>query len=803
MALQLFKEMLDGKYDGVTPPTNLPTGWISGGQNVRKVSTRGGWKPRKGFVLHNTTALAGSTAIQSLHQYTHPRNGDAHFLAQCNSSLYDATNDPPDTGTTFGSSVYAAASATSGFSDVVGEHWYYADGGSVVHWGGDSPYPRAILFWDNSESAYMEVTRDLTDANASTTASFPGAASDKIYVCMSEIAESLTLDLNTGNSNSVTMTLKSWVAGAWSDRSATDGTASGGKTFSNDGSVTWTRNATDTMKVICGVMGYWYEISFSGALSGTITFASIKGAFDPMALTNKWNGVTEWPTGCRFYDQSVPEYQEVLGKVTSESTSLYIDMDAATTSDYIYIKTPEPATGFGFGVVDNYPNSADAQVDLIEYWNGTAWTTCSTLTDETLDDAADSSFNQTGWIWFNAAALTPIPRRFAGDQIPGYWYRVSWDAALSASTRVYAVTWAPFPKTLPSYDGCIQFKDRLFLWGDPEYPNRLRYSAKGEPDCLCGSDSGYTDAFGDMSEIVACKRFYNELAVFKKNSVWLLEGNGPSNFGKLMITDTVGAASPKSVAVSEAGYPAMHKNEVLSVLLWQDTDGVYALDGRKPKKISLPVNQYFNPESSDCISTTNIVILQAFIDKVNCEYHLLVPGSVELVYNYVSDEWYPPFSRNLVPTTGICLRGTDNRFYTYGAVNGLVLKLETDTSDKSTANADVAITHYIKTRGICAKQDQASTFVFTFRNLYAEVKAQSSGTIVVNTYKDGATSGTSQSTPTAMSMVNSGYSYAYPFLDISESGCMMMQLYFGAATIDREVEIYSFLYALEVQGVAP
>jgi hypothetical protein len=32
---------------------------------------------------------------------------------------------------------------------------------------------------------------------------------------------------------------------------------------------------------------------------------------------------------------------------------------------------------------------------------------------------------------------------------------------------------------------------------------------------------------------------------------------------------------------------------------------------------------------------------------------------------------------------------------------------------------------------------------------------------------------------------------------------MMMQLYFGAATIDREVEIYSFLYALEVQGVAP
>jgi hypothetical protein len=808
MALQLFKEMFDGKYDGVTPVTSLPAGWISDGRNMRKVSPRGGWKPRKGFVLHNTTQLASGAAVQSLHQYVHPRNSDSHFLVQANSNLYDATNDPPAVGTTFGSSVYAAASTTSGFSDVVGEHWFYGDGGSLVTWGGDTPYPIGFLAWDNSETSYVDYTREVTDANTATLGYILGAANDAVYVCSPEIAEGITFDISNPNSNSVTATLYSWVAGAWADRTVTDGTLATGKTLAVDGSMTWARNSSDTMSVIAGIMGYWYKITFSGALSGTVTVNSVKLSFDATAMTNKWDGIPQWPTGVRFYDQSSGEYVDYLGKVTNESTSLYIDLASATTSDYIYIKTPEPATGFGFGIPDGQENDgAGSNVDLIEYWDGDSWNSVITdgvtaLTDETLDGAGAISFAATGWIWFNGAALSPKRRKLTWDPVPGYWYRVSWDAAMGTAARIYTIVYAPMPIALPSYDGCVQFKDRLFVWGDPEYPNRLRYSAKGKPDCFCGADSGYTDAFGDMSKVVCAKRFYNELAVFKKNSVWLLEGNSPETFGKVEIADTVGAASPKTVQVSEAGYPSMHSNEVLSILLWQDTDGVYVLDGRKPKKVSLPVDQYFNPESSSCISTTNIVLLQAFMDRTNCEYHLLIPGSVELVYNYVTDEWYPPFSRGLIPTTGICLRGTDNRYYTFGAVTGWILKLETDTSDKNASNEDVAITHYVKTRGICAKQDQAATFVFTFRELWAEIKARSAGTVVVNSYQDGATSGTSQASPTAMSMINSGYNFAYPYLSISDSGCMMMQLYFGAATIDWEVEIYSFLYSLEVQGLS-
>lgn len=805
MGIQVFKEQLNGQYDGVTPPTMLPAGAISDGENVRKISKLGGWKVRKGCALHNTTALAAATVF-SLHKFKHPRNLDYHFLAQCNGNLYDATNDPPATGTTFGSSVLSGASSSiAGFSDVVGESFFYADPTiGLVQWGGDTPFCTGFVVWDNSEAAYIDYTREVADTRTSTLAIVLGAASDVYYVCSPQIAEGITLDIVTGNTDARTLTLKSWVAGAWADRSATDGTldtATSTKTHNKDGSITWTRNATDTMRVIGGIMGYWYQVSFSGALSNSVTVTSCTVTYDMSALANKWDGVAHWPTGARFYDQSVGEYQEALGKITSESTSLYVQVGAATTSDFLYLKTPEPATGFGIGMVTDYTNTANAQVDNVEYWDGDSWVACAGIIDETLDDTGDTSFAQSGWIWWNGVVDASKKRTFEGDDIPGHWYRISWDATIDntdSDIRIYLVSYAPFPESLPLYKGCVQFKDRLLVWGDPEYPNRLRYSAKCKPDSFSGQDSGYTDSFGDMKEITCAVRFYNELVVFKEDSVWLLEGDSPENFGKLEVADTVGLASPQTARVVETGYPSMHRDEPMSVIIWQDTDGIYALDGRKPRKVSLPVDHYFNTEYSTAIAAASIKNRVAFIDQLNNEYHFLLPSS-ELVYNYMTDEFYPPWNRSIDLTCGLDLWGTDNRNYVYGGdAAGRVHKLETDTTDKSSANADVAISHSVKTRGISVEQGKSPSLRFTFRSVQGEFKAQTAGDVSVATFKDLATSGTSLGT---MSMINTGYSLAMPMLPASLTNCMAVQLSLASTTADIEMWLYSILYTLEAIGL--
>lgn len=807
MTLIVTREDFTGKYDGVTPSILLPFGAASDGLNMRKVSKVGGWKPRKGCAIHNTDAAESGAAMKSLHQYTHPYNSDYHFIAQVNSKLLDSTTDPPTAGTGFGSDLGVAVGTTPGFSCVVNDKWCYADGsGTPMVYAGTAPYPLAVFNYLSSDTSYTDFTKETIDGRTNTYVGVTGGATDKLYILSHEKISGIAVTIGTANTNSVTLTIKAYRSGTWTAvSSGSDGTASGGKTLAQSGSVTWTASASDTLCVIGNVMGYGYELSWSGALSAGVTISKMTVTMAASTITNKWKGTFEWVAGALFYDQSAGQYIEALGKLSNESDSQYLDISSATTSDYIYVKAAEPVCGIGFGVVNGYGNTtANANIDLIEYWNGAAWTTCGTLDDSTIGGTG-SSLSQTGRIFFNAGQLTPVKRVFQSDKIPGYWYRVSWDDALSANTRIYACLYAAQPEALPTYSGCVEFKGRLVLWGDPQYKNRLRISAYGRYDCFSGTDSCYTDIFGGEDAILLAIPFYNELVVFKKRGVFLLEGYSPTTFGILKLADTVGIASPKTAQSIEVGYASMHADEGVNIVIWQDTDGIYVLDGRKPKKISDPISHYFNSEYSTCIAAASIESCQAFTDYLNNEYHLLIP-SYELVYNYVNDEWYPPWQRQIVLTTGLSLRGTDNRYYTYGAAaSGFVMQLETDTTDKTTANADQAIVHRVKTRAISSliadnggKLYFSPTMRFNVNGAKLLAKAKSSGTATVKAYYDTASSATTL-TSTA-SLINSGKAMAEPSVPLTQQNLTCIEFEFYMATADVEMELWSFHYGMEVQG---
>ena len=257
----------------------------------------------------------------------------------------------------------------------------------------------------------------------------------------------------------------------------------------------------------------------------------------------------------------------------------------------------------------------------------------------------------------------------------------------------------------------------------------------------------------------------------------------------------------------ETGFPSMHADEPLTVAIWVDTDGVYILDGRKPRKISEPIRQYFDTEYSTAIAAADLSSLQAFADPLRNEYHLLLPNGTELVYNYVYDEWYPPWDRNVGAATdylvcGITLRGTDNRYYIYGGNSaGVIFRLENDTSDKNASNKDVAIHQKLKSRAISYEQADTYSVDFLFRGVTLEAKARTSGSVITTFYKDLQTSGTTLATPEVLSLINSGYGLAVDRLDTSQQNCMCFQLEFEANTVDLELELYSFLYQLDVEGV--
>ena len=825
--MQMFKEPFSGSYDGITPSTMLPVGAISDGLNVRKVGAGGGWKPRKGCTVHNTSVIgcsSGSVGFLSLHQYTHPRNLDYHFIGQhvCSGEsgvLYDATTTPPTpAGTTFGDALVGSLSGTiPGFSTMVDEHFFYADGSSrPIVWGGDTPFCSGfIAHFDlddtGTPNTYADFTREVTDDRGdSTYALLRDDQHDVYYVCSPEIASAIKITIPADYDNDVAnvLTVKSWQAGAWDSRTGDDGWVDGtiapdGTTHGQTGTVTWTLQTADTMRVIGGIMGYWYQFSFTAAMTAGVRISKCQVVFAAQEMTNKWNGVYEYPTAVRFYDKSETEHLNCTGKVLNESTSQYMQLGEMQTDDRIFVKSAEPLTGIGFGVVAEYTQTINSQVSQIDVWNGISWTNITVgIIDETLDEAGDTSFAQTGMIWFNAAAVTAKRRTFDWDSIPGYWYKLRVDVAFTdTDIRIFSVATAMFPAALSATDGVIQFKNRLFTWGDPEYPNRLRYSTNGRPDCFSGSDSGYTEAFGDMQPITCARRFHNELLVWKENSVWLLEGYSPQTFGRLQLADTIGLASPKSAQVIETGYPAMKTDEPLSIAIWQDTDGVYVLDGRKPKKISAPVDHYFNLEYTTVIAAASINDRQSFVDPLNNEYHLLLPTS-ELVYNYIRAEWYPPWERNVDLICGLSLRGTDNRYYTYGAdAVGTVYRLENDTTDKTAPSTDVAISHKVKTRAIAVKQPEATTFRFSFRKLWIEGKAASDPTVITTTFfKNMIDAGTALTVPAAIDMEVDDHGLVVDGLDTSQENCVCFELEFALNSADLEMELWSFLYQLEARG---
>jgi len=814
MANALFKEVLDGKYDGVTAPNLMAPGSLSGGLNVRKVSPKGGWKPRKGCTLHNTTAVGDQ--IDSLHAFVVPKQEEQALIVQTGGALLKATNYPPASGTTLGTSLGVTVSTSQkGFGDLVENYWFYADGsGAPIAYGGSNPFPKAVLNYDASEAQYVEGSRLVADSRTDTEMILIAALTDKLYVISQQRLSGIKVVLgSTVNAVAATLAVKALRSGAFTSVSGlSDGTADGGATLAQSGTISWTASTADTQGLIGGEFGYIYQLGWDAALTSSVTIVSMSVVEVPAELANKWHGVFEYLSGCRFYDQSAGEYQEALGKVSSDSTSTYLDLDEATTSDYLYLKTPEPACAFGLAPSLGYLNSAASLIDGLEVLEGDSWTSITGYTDTTKDTAGDSSLAQLGILSFDPSTYKPTRRTFAGDSYPGYWYRISWSAALSASTRVYQIVYASAPEALPPYDGCVEFKGRLVVWGDPEFPNQLRISQFEKPFSFTGVDSGYSDAMGYNDPVLVAKRFYNELIIWKKSSIWLLEGYNMANFGTMRLTSILGIASPQTAQVVETGYPGMHTQEPLMIAIWQAIDGVYVLDGRKPKKVSGPIDQYFNPEYDTCIAAADITSLDSFVDHVNNTYHLLLPtaidGVTELVYNYITDEWYPPWQRALRLSCGTVLRGWnttlggEERFYVYGGTSeGLVLRLEYDTSDKNSAGADVAIEHSIKTRAISYEQKSGISLKFTLRRLVLEAKAQDVGAPTTTLYLDQKIEGTKKDTPATMSLVRSGYRLAYPWLDLSESQVVCFEAEWTTNVVDHETEIYSFLYELEGQGI--
>jgi hypothetical protein len=80
-----------------------------------------------------------------------------------------------------------------------------------------------------------------------------------------------------------------------------------------------------------------------------------------------------------------------------------------------------------------------------------------------------------------------------------------------------------------------------------------------------GPDAGYVE-FGERP-LFAAGPFYNETVLYADTEMWMLQGNSPTNFGRLRLSGKVGISAPQSLVPVEVG--VMSGDNIKTVLAWQ------------------------------------------------------------------------------------------------------------------------------------------------------------------------------------------------------------------------------------------
>ncbi len=804
---------LTKKLDRTTPFIGLEPGSVVSAQNMRRPAPGipSGWTMRGGMTKHNTTTL-GANAIDSLAQYINKSFATRCFLAQYNdTAIHLATNTPPTAGTTFGASVYTATGATEPAfmahvnDDLLGA----ADGASPWAWSGGESYPDGFYMdYDvaGAENAYDDGYQAVRNDDTASTITFlqDGAANNEAYIGFRRPIDGFHLYLgDTKNSVNSVMSVAYWKADstpAWETVSAgySDGTSADSKTLAQSGSVTWTAGPTDEAPMLlAGTRNhlFWYKVTVNADITDAVQVYKCTVADDVEAITNLWAGYYELALGVLL--NTGGGYEDYTGEMTDGTDATYMALDSQDGD--VYVGSNTKTFGINIKVMASAPNGT-ASVMTVSYWDapGDTWTTVGAITDGTASGGA--SMAQSGTISWDTD-ITESKRTLGGVTMPLYWYKLSWSVALDSDTQIWEASQAEKPDTFPKYNGVLEYNGRAVWWPGADYKSGADYSQVGYPHIFNGPDSGTTgDLFGP-GEVNAMASISSYAFVSTKNPyrLYLMQGKVPSSFDSLMISATVGVVAPKSLVVIHDGIRIFNETRTVHSGIFLAPDGFYMSDGMTVTKISQPVDDYFN-EIAPYIEPSTMDDTYAWIDYENKTVHFAVPINTtgsgtqatlnkELVYSYISDEWYDTYVRASPASCGVSLVGSNNERMSYtGDYAGFVHRINTGTADNGTK-----ITHNIKTSPIFPLDGAVPdpmNYSSTLRSIKIKAKADTTSNAVcaVTVFPDGKTTGVSAG---SISLENSGYAYVAGKKAVNQVGDEFA-FEFESDLLNAILEIYGF-----------
>ena len=516
------------------------------------------------------------------------------------------------------------------------------------------------------------------------------------------------VDANTQTS---VMTVSEWNGSSWQSLTITDNTDSG-PSLGQTGTVTWTASNEARTKIIEGLLLYWYQF-YVDVGDATISTVTVDAPFQ--SIKNIWDGTKIPVMSFNVYDGGI--WEDYTDQVNTPSTQQYstdefaAELDDLTNTEYVYVGFTQQATAIKIGMTVH--SNVNAATITVYYWDGEAWVSVGTVSDETL--VGGNSLSASDYISWNPPGLdeeytqslfavntaTDVSRgaivqalmglktggkgivRFSGVQV--YYYKLMWSATLSADVLIDTVEGVPSQKAITGYDFPGYFKNRSWLFGENSGAKNVAiYSAFNAPDIWNGPDSGYI-FFGDDEKLTAYAVIFNsaetasirQMFVTKANETYIVTGSGPESWNVQKISNTVGCIAPLSMTVTDR-----------NIAIWQSSFGVVMSDGTIIISISEDIRAYWDVNDSRYIPADRQDDSVGFYDSNLKVYKLLIssgPGqathNIELEYSLKSQEWTKIYRENSSGANplqiGLQVEATDGNFYTYGATDeGTMYRLE-------------------------------------------------------------------------------------------------------------------------------
>ncbi|GAF92377.1 unnamed protein product, partial [marine sediment metagenome] len=219
--------------------------------------------------------------------------------------------------------------------------------------------------------------------------------------------------------------------------------------------------------------------------------------------------------------------------------------------DFIYFATAAPAWALYINVGATPNVTASTAIDDLDVWDGSAFTSVTNVEDDSNGCA------NTGYVSWDRSSPVPKTRAFNNNKNHMYWYRISFDKAMTAGVTLTLSALFYWDINEFGREGKVStvWKDRgIFTFS--RLDRDLYVSKKYKMNVLNGDDSAIlSPGDGRYNKTTAMLPFYNELMVFQKEEgslggcITLFEGYSPETFGKLVLSTRLGSFSQQSVCI--------------------------------------------------------------------------------------------------------------------------------------------------------------------------------------------------------------------------------------------------------------